>query len=147
MLRMNRPTGVTVIAALYFLGAAFCVCLAIVFVVGGGLASHFLPPDTQIPRGVIAAVGGLGAIVMLIFGAISVVVAMGLLKLKEWARIVAIVFACIGLLFGALGLLRFSFFGLIRIAINGWILWYLLQPQVVAAFRSTTTVPPPIPAG
>jgi hypothetical protein len=144
---MNRPTGVTVIAALYFLGAAFCVCLAIFFVVGGGLASHFLPPDTQIPRGVIAAAGGLGAIFMLIGGAIAVAIAMGLLNLKEWARMVAIVFACLGLLGAAFSLLHFNPFGLIRAAINGWILWYLLQPQVVAAFRRTTTAPPPIPAG
>jgi hypothetical protein len=144
---MNRPTGVTVIAVLYFLGAAFCVCLAIVFAVGGGLATAFLPPDTQIPRGVAAAAGALGAIVFFIGGAIAVVIAMGLLNLKEWARIVAIVFACLGLLGAAFALIRFHPFGLIRAAINGWILWYLLQPQVVATFRRISpTVPPAIPA-
>ena len=68
---------------------------------------------------------------------------LGLLKLKEWARIVTIVFAAIGAVFGLLGLFTLLahiavigiLWALCRLAINVWIIWYLLQPHVKAAFQ------------
>jgi hypothetical protein len=72
------------------------------------------------------------------------VLAMGLLKLKEWARIVTIVLTAIGGALGALGLLgsliHFSLIGtLFRVcilAIQVWIILYLLKPEVKAAFQA-----------
>jgi hypothetical protein len=145
---MNRPTGVTVIAVLCFIGACFLTLLACLFLVGGGLAARFMPPDAHIPAGIAAAVGGAAAIIFLLLAGLYVAVGMGLLKLKEWARIVTIVLAGLSLLFGLLGLLHFHPFALVRLAIAGWILWYLLQPHVVAAFRGTSApvmMPPPVP--
>jgi uncharacterized membrane protein (DUF2068 family) len=145
---MNRPTGVTVIAVLFFIGACFATLLAIAFLVGGGLAAKFMPPDARIPAGIMAAVGGIAAIVILVFAALYIAIGVGLLKLKEWARITAVVLAGLSLLFGLLGLLHFHPFALIRLAIAGWILWYLLQPHVVAIFRGTSAPPmmaPPVP--
>ena len=95
---------------------------------------------------------GLGAalgIGLLIGAAITALLGWGLMKLKEWARITAIVFAGLGLLFGVLGLfgalLHFAIillFGVvIRLAINGVILWYLLQPDVKVAFQSAQSAP------
>jgi hypothetical protein len=143
---MNRPTGVTVIAVLHFLGAGFFALFACLFLVGGGLAARFMPPDAAIPAGIAAAVGGLGAIVFLICAAIYVATGIGLLKLKEWARIVAIVIAALFLVGGLLAMMRFHVFALIRVAISGVIIWYLLQPHVVAAFRTSAPVmTPPVP--
>lgn len=145
---MNRPTGVTVIAVLFFIGACLGALLAIAFLVGGGMAARFMPPDARIPAGIMAAVGGIAAIVILLFAALYVAIGVGLLKLKEWARIVAIVLACLGLLGGIFALLHFSIFAIIRLAISGWIVWYLLQPHIVAAFRGTSApmmTPPPVP--
>jgi hypothetical protein len=148
---MNRPTGVTVIAVLCFIGACFLTLLACLFLVGGGLAAKFMPPDAHIPAGIMAAVGAVGAVIFLILAALYVTVGLGLLKLKEWARIIAIVLAGLSLLFGLFGLLHFHPFALVRLAIAGWILWYLLQPHVVAAFRGLSAppaapmMPPPVP--
>jgi uncharacterized membrane protein (DUF2068 family) len=83
-------------------------------------------------------------IVFLIFGAVDVLVGVGLLKLKSWARIVAIVFAGIGACFQVFGLLSSlahfnigSFvFTLIILGIQALIIWYLLKPEVKAAFQA-----------
>ena len=145
---MNRPTGVTVIAVLWFIGACGLALLACLFLVGGGMAARFMPPDAHIPAGVAAAAGGIVASVVLIFAALYVAIGVGLLQLKEWARIIALVFSALGVLGGVLSLFRFSVFGILRLAICGAIIWYLMQPHVVAAFKGTSAplmTPPPVP--
>ena len=75
---------------------------------------------------------------------IPVVIGYGLLKLKNWARIVSIVFAVIGIvgslpgLFSALGhVVIFTLVvNLIGIGIDALIVWYLLQPDVKKAFAA-----------
>jgi hypothetical protein len=86
---------------------------------------------------------------MLIFAAAHGVVAWGMLKLKEWARIVSIALAVLGLVLAIptllLGVMRGSpvalVFTLVRVAIAGWILWYLAQPHVKGAFRGGSALP------
>ena len=148
---MNRPVGVTIIAVLQFLGAAGLVLLGIAMILGGSMIGAMLTSamgqNSQIPggslTGIMAGLGAVVAVVFFVFAAISALLGWGMLTLKNWARIITMVLCCIGLLFGALGLLfgllRFSIFSLmisiIRLAINGLILWYLLQPDVKAAFE------------
>jgi uncharacterized membrane protein (DUF2068 family) len=92
----------------------------------------------------LAGLGAAVGIFFLILAAIDMVLAMGLLKLKEWARIVTIVLTAIGGALGALGLLgsliHFSLIGtLFRVcilAIQVWIILYLLKPEVKAAFQA-----------
>jgi hypothetical protein len=144
-LRMNRPTGVTVIAILYFIGTLFCVMAGIGMLVGGGFLATMMSQQAQ-GGGVATILGGLGAVlgvVCLIFAAIDAVVGWGLWALKAWARIVAIVFSAIAALLQLPGFLRLlSHFNPIALvwtlcilAIHVVIIWYLLQPQVKAAFR------------
>jgi hypothetical protein len=150
---MNRPTGVTVIAVLYFIGAAFCILGGLGMILGGGFLASIISQSQANGAGAGAGImAGLGAalgIGLLICAAIAALLGWGLMKLKEWARITAIVFAALGLLFGALGLfgalLHFAIvllFGVvIRLAINGCILWYLLKPEVKAAFQGVQSAP------
>jgi hypothetical protein len=145
---MNRPAGVTVIAVLFFIGAAFSILGGIGIVVGGGFIATLINQSggqgSGAGAGLFAGLGVAIGIVILIVGVVDILVGWGLLKLKEWARIVTIVFAvlgALGALFGLVGV--FTHFGaiivfwtLVRLAICGWIIWYLLQPQVKAAFAS-----------
>ncbi|MGE5323077.1 MAG: hypothetical protein ACM3SW_09460 [Actinomycetota bacterium] len=93
--------------------------------------------------GILAAVGAAAGVVLLVCAALAVLLGWGLLKLKEWARIVAIILAALGVLGALLGLFaglgHFMmigiFWALCRLAINGLIIWYLLQPHVKAAFQ------------
>jgi hypothetical protein len=145
---MNRPAGVTVIAVLFFIGAVFSILLGILAMFGGGLLATLMSQSGSQGAGAGAGLfAGLGigiGIVILVFGALYILVGWGLLKLKEWARIVTIVLAGLGVLGALFGLVGvFTHFGaiivfwtLVRLAICGWIIWYLLQPQVKAAFAS-----------
>ena len=135
---MTRPTGVTVIAILYFISAVGFILGGILFAVGGsliGLAGGASGTgEGAIGLGFIAGLGILGAIVMFCLGLIPGIVGWGLLKLKNWARIVAIIFSGLSALTGALGALMLEPMSIITLAVNAWIVFYLLKPHVKAAF-------------
>ena len=148
---MGRPTGVTVIAVLGFLGAGLCILFGLSMVVGGGFLASIINRQggqgSAEATGILAGIGAVFGIISLIGAAIDIVLAIGLLKLKEWARIVTIVLAAI---FGALVLLgllsSFIHFNpiatVIRIcvlAIQAFIIMYLLKPEVKAAFQAPQT--------
>lgn len=143
---MGRPVGVTILAVLDFLGAVLCVLGGIGMMVGGGFMATLINQQGSqgagAGAGILAALGAALGVFLLICAAIGVLVGWGLWKLKNWARIVTIVFAVLGVLGALLGLatafIHFSMFVLliaIRIAICGLIIWYLLRPDVSAAFQ------------
>ena len=149
---MQKPVGVIVIAVLDFLGTVILGCFGLLAFVGMSFLAPRISEATngQLPPAVIAGLGIFLGLFCFFFAAIAGVLGYGMLSLKEWARIVQMVFAAIGLAFGALGLLgamlHFQLFGLvlvgIRLAINAAIIWYLLQPDVKAAFQTRAAAAP-----
>ena len=138
---MNRPAGVTILAVLEFIGAACLALLGVLVIVGAG--AGFLGSMSQGQGGMgglMAMLGGALAVFLFVFAAIGGLVGWGLLTLKNWARIVQIVFSALGVLGTLFGLVHFSSAMMvgfvIRLAINGLIIWYLLQPNVAAAFNA-----------
>jgi hypothetical protein len=143
---MGRPVGVTILAVLYFLGAVCGLLAGIGMILGGGFMATLISQQAQgagVGAGFLAGLGAVLGVVILVFAALDVLLGWGLWKLKNWARIVTIVLAAIGIagaLFGLLGaFLHFGMFllvlTLVRLAICGLILWYMLQPHVSAAFQ------------
>lgn len=139
---MERPTGVTILAVLTLIGAAFLALAGILFLAGGAMFSQALASGF----GAIAGVGAvIFAIVFLLFAALYVAVGMGMLKLQNWARIVTIILVCLGLASAATGLLLslvhlrvfFLFRQLIVVAIDVWIIAYLFKPHVKQAFGAS----------
>jgi uncharacterized membrane protein (DUF2068 family) len=142
---MQRPTGVTILAVLAFIGAALMIVGALFGLLGGMLVSAM----GSSRMGMLAGVGAaLLAVFLLVCAAVNVVVGVGLWKLKNWARIITIVLTGVGLLgsvlsifnpFGHMHLFLFVFLirRLILAAIYAWILWYLFQPNVKQAFGAT----------
>ena len=142
---MQRPTGVTIIAILSFLGAAACIMLGLFSFVGGAVIAKMLanmPGMSALGGSIVAALG----VVFLLIGALYAITGHGLWALKNWGRVIMIVLMALGLVFGLLGLVAvFSNFTagaivmqVIRLAICAWILWYLFQPNVKQAFGQTT---------
>jgi hypothetical protein len=138
---MQRPTGVTIIAILAFLGAIGAACLGLLMFVGSAFVASFfanMPGMGAMAGGVTAVIG----VFCLFFAVLYGVTGYGLLALKNWARIITIVLSVIGLIFGLLGLVAaFAHFGMgilvgqiIRVAIAALVLWYLFQPNVKQAF-------------
>lgn|SRR5882724_7089623 len=138
---MQRPTGVTIIAILSFLGAAVCILMGLLSFVGGAFVAGILknmPGVGNMAGGLVAAFG----VIFLLIGALYAITGYGLWALKNWGRIITIVLMTLGLIFGLLGLVAvFSNFTagmvvgqVVRLVICAWILWYLLQPNVKQAF-------------
>jgi len=141
---MERPTGVTILAVLYFIGTAFLAICGLLFIVGGSMLSGLAQSGG--PGSAIFAAGGavLGAF-FLVLALLELAIGIGFIKLQNWARVVAIVFTGIAVLFGAFGMLgmlaHVMVFALmvrvITLAIQIWILVYLFKPDVKQAFGAT----------
>ena len=144
---MQRPTGVTILAVLYFLGAACFLLVGLLSFVGGSLLAGLAHSGG--PGSAIFAMGGvIIGVVCVLFAVLDFAIGMGFIKLQNWARVTAIVLTAIGIIFGLLGLLNvvmhmviFSIiWQLIILAIYIWILLYLLKPHVKQAFGAAATV-------
>lgn len=139
---MERPTGVTVLAVLDFIGSACLVLVAIIFLVGAGFAGSMLHNQSSGGAMMLAGLGTLGAVFFFIGALVAGALGFGLWNLMNWARWITIFFAALGILGAfagfAMGMGHHAFgWGmalLFRLAINGIIIWYLFQPNVRRAF-------------
>lgn len=125
---MNRPTGVTVLAILAFIGGCITLMGGLLLSLMGGAIGAMGGP-------VFAAIGAFAGIIFLVLGALYFVVGFGLWTLKSWAWMLAVILAGIGLALNLLQALSGEIvggtFGLI---VNGVVLWYMTRPHVKAAF-------------
>jgi len=139
-----RPTGVTVLAILYLINAAvsFIGIVALVYLAsqidffkpypmpGQAFAQPMMEPSSfmsMITLGV--------SIVFGVIGGINVLIGIGLLKAKRWARNLAIAFAIINIIIYSLAIPGTLGTSLAMVFFNGFILWYLYRSQVVMYFR------------
>jgi hypothetical protein len=143
---MGRPVGVTILAILNFIGAAFCLLGGIAMILGGGFIATMLSQQGQGSAGAAGILAGLGAaagVFIIIMGGVSALVGFGMWKLKGWARIVSIVLFAISAVMQLLGLLgslaHFNVFAVVWslfwVAVDAFVIWYLLKPEVKAAFQ------------
>jgi len=138
---MYRPVGVTILAILEFIGSGICALLGILVIVGAGagLLGSMTQGQGSGLGSLMAVIGGALSVFCFIFAALAALLGWGLWTLKNWARIVVIALTILGALGTLLSLLNLSsamIVGVvIRLAINGLIIWYLLQPNVAAAFQ------------
>jgi hypothetical protein len=147
-MRMGRPTGVTIIAILDFLGTGFSLLIGLGMILGGGfIASLINQQGGQGSAGAAGVMAGLGAaagVFIIIIGGVCAVLGIGLWKLKEWGRIINMVLWGLGGLLQVLGLLgtlaHFTVFGFLWnifwLAVDAFVVWYLLKPEVKAAFQA-----------
>jgi uncharacterized membrane protein (DUF2068 family) len=144
---MQRPTGVTILAILAFIGAGMLLLAALALFVSGTILARFANVQQV---GMVAGVAGtILAVMCLGFAVLEFVIGLGLWKLQNWARILTIVLICLALLSTAFGVLiglthMFGMFffmlffrRIIIAAIQVWILIYLLKPHVKQAFGAT----------
>jgi hypothetical protein len=139
---MARPGGVTFLAILEFIGAGICVLLGLLTIAGAGLIHSLTVQNQGAQAGgmasLFAVLGGALSIFFFVLAAIAILLGIGLWTLKNWARIIVIIFAAIGILMNLSQLLHFTqaiIPGLvIGLAIDGLIIWYMLKPNVAAAF-------------
>lgn len=140
---MERPIGVTILAVLEFISAGFILLLGLLLTVGlSALGAMGRGGEGGSILGVLAALGAAAGVLVMILAVIPLAIGIGLWKLKNWARIVVIVFSVLGLvsnLFGVIGGVSagemFSLSsGVIGLGINVLVIWYMFQPHVKQAF-------------
>ena len=126
---MQRPTGITVLAILSFIGGVLAIFAGLALVgLSGAIAS--------------AAGGGGGlatilGLLLLVFGVLELILGYGFWTLKPWAWSMGVALQAAGIV---LDVIQFINNGsqlvsvIISIAISAAIIWYLFQPHVKAAF-------------
>jgi uncharacterized membrane protein (DUF2068 family) len=137
---MERPTGVSVLAVLCFISAGLAILVSVAFMMGSAAISQMIGGGAG--SAMFVGLGAIGGVFILGFAALYLIVGFGLWMLKSWGRLLMLILAAIGLIFGALGLLRalmhFHIMALvwqaIVCAIDLWIITYLQKPHVKQAF-------------
>ena len=118
------PTGVKVISVLYYIGAAVELLVAILLFVGAGTIASKIPIIGAIGAGLFIVIG----VVLIGLGVLSFFIGKGLWKAQKWARIVAIIFAAVGVVLALLGMVQgqitSNMISLVISAAIGGYLWF-----------------------
>jgi len=100
----SPPTGVKVIAVLYYISAVMAVILGSLFFIGGRAIGSIAGPVQELEAfGSILFIIG---IVLIGLGVLSFFVGRGLWKARPWARVVAIIFAALGTLMAIISMIE-----------------------------------------
>jgi len=130
---MSRPTGITILGILHLIGGAASLILATMGVamlgVSGSMGYMGMFP---------AALGGIFLIIFGILAAIEFILAGALFSGKPWGRITVIVLSIIGLMIGLISSIVGNLFSILNIMLDGFVLWYMWRPHVIAYFGIST---------
>jgi hypothetical protein len=129
------PTGVTAIAILFFVAAAYLGLLAVVTLASPGMLSMALAAP------LLSGLELAGPYMFLLIGGVGALIGWGLLRLNKWARRAALVVAFIGVVMlipavsaAAVDLGTPLLWGGLGIIVRVMIVWYLYQEPVADAF-------------
>lgn len=119
----KRPIGVTIIGVLGYIGAAFLLLSGIAMLVGSSALASVIAsiPGAALFGALGAAALIVGGIVMIIFAVLYFFVSRALMSGRNWARITVLVLSAIGIL----GSISNPLAGIVTIAVNAVIIWYL----------------------
>jgi len=135
---VERPAGVTAVAAAYFLSGAYLLVVGLIMLVRPGVIS--MAAGAPLLGGLELA----GPYMFLLAGGVCVIVALGLWWLHRWARWLAILIAIISviMLLPSVSSAMLDF-RIVRLAWGGLgtilrvlIVWYLLQEPVHNSFNA-----------
>lgn len=140
-----RPAGVTVLAILCFLVAAYEVLSAIrLFARGGFVAAFFSGQYQGSNSGAASGLPELGAgliFLVIVFPALYALAGLGLWKVKSWGRILTLFVLAIGFVVELFRWLLTPHFKMssflatvVSLSLYGVTAWYLFKPNVKAAF-------------
>lgn len=126
-----RPTGVTILAVLAFVAAGFAVLAALAFFAGGALLGSMFGNNGAMAG---AAIGAFVGFFFLVFAVVSGLTGYGMWNGKGWGWVLGLVWAGLGVLGGLSSLAQRNYSGVVSVLVEGFVIWYLLQPGVKAWF-------------
>ena len=133
---LQRPTGVTILAVLQFIGGGLSLLFGISSLFFGGLmvvSDAAATAGTEIDMGPILLVA---AVIAIVSGLIGLLAGYGLFTLKDWGWTLAMVFSVINIISNVLGLIQGGNVpgSIVSIVLSGLIIYYLNQANVKRAF-------------
>jgi hypothetical protein len=139
---MHRPVGVNILGVLMIAAGLGFAAAGFLFFFMGTTGASATAPTNGIAAAMLAALGAAAGVIFLLFGALHVVLAIGIFKLRNVARVFTIFLflligagACLG---SIATLLSYSHVALAwnisLLAVDALALWYLLRPETKAAF-------------
>ena len=139
---MGRPVGVTILGVLMIVAGIGFAVAGLVFLFMGSTGAMATTQTSDITAALLAALGAAAGVIFLLFGGLHIVLAVGIFKMRNIARILTIFLflligtgACLGLI---ATLLSYSHVGLAwnasLLAVDALALWYLLRSNVKEAF-------------
>lgn len=137
MTQQQRPTGITILAVLAFIGGILGLCGGLSGIVGGAFLGGMA---ASVGASNATAVGGMIAVYSIIavaFAVADLVFGFGAWTLKPWAWMLGMVLFGLNIVFQLVALIAgWTTLGsiIISVAIAGVIIYYLLTPQVKQAF-------------
>ena len=141
---MGRPLGVTILGAGMILAGLGFAATSVIFFFMGSTGATATAPENGAMATILAALGAAAGVIFLLFGALHVVLAIAIFKLRNVARVLTIFLflliaagACLGLI---ATLVSYSHFGLLWnvsiLVVDLLALWYLLRPATKEAFHA-----------
>lgn len=131
MEQSTARTIVNVVSILDYIGSGIAIIAGLAAILAGSSILGALSPA-------LAALGAIFGIVVIIVGIFGIFVGYGLWHLKNWARIVTIIFSALGVLVSLVSLFSGSFgSGILSVIIDGAIVWFFgFEKEAVALFKN-----------
>jgi hypothetical protein len=123
---VRRPDGITALAILNFIGGGIGIIAALILLFIGLLPMLVLH---AVPALAILILFFIGAVVVSAVSILAIFTAVGLMRMRNWARWVTIVLAILNLPLFPFGTV-----------VGGLIIWYMLQDSVAVLFENHTNV-------
>jgi len=129
MQKPQRPTGITIIAILGFIGGILAILggALVVAVAGSGILSSY---GYGMFSGFVSFFGG----IIIVAGLLAIFVSWGMWSGKTWAWYLSVVLYGLGIVFGLISLAAGAVTGIVSLLIEILLLWYMFRPHVKAYF-------------
>lgn len=143
MPNFKRPGQVTAVAVLGFIAAGILLLAGLLFLTLGGIGGAVAnEAGAEGVGAIIAAFAMIFAVVFLGMGALQLVVSIGILKGKGWARITQVVLSGIGILLNLATLVTGDMSQLVGLAVNVMIIVFLFMGTSTTWFRTMAHMRP-----
>ena len=148
--KRSIPLGVKVLSILYFIGSAFIMSIGVICLLAAYyIMNHATEVQSAFTAEQLGQIGSIAVLAPLFFIIGGVCILLGILdfflgwgfwKGKSWARLLALIFSALGVVYGAIGIasslgdLANIFIGVLNIVLNGIIIYYLLRRNIIHYF-------------
>lgn len=133
----KAPVGVQIISVIYYIAAVLCAIAGILFIVGANAIVALLVASAPQLGEVSSLVFIVLGIVLIAIGVLAFFVGRGLWKLKSWARILAIIFAILGVMSAIYSMVKgFAVGDAIKLVVHAFMGAYLtFSKESIQAFK------------